>query len=95
MSSTLKLELGNKKSLSEKMLNEKKHRTGKAFFSVRTCKHKPCDFHFGELTSEIIYKAEYMHSNVNTHRSKELRLTRLLKQDLLTENFKSLEWSEL
>ena len=77
------------------MLNEKTYRTRKAFISARACKQKPFDFHFGELTSEIIYKAEYMHSNVNTHRSKELRLTRLLKQDLLTENFKSLEWSEL
>ena len=77
------------------MLNEKTYRTRKAFFSARACKQKPSDFHFGELTSEIIYKAEYMHSNVNAHRSRELRLTRLLKQDLLTENFKSLEWSEL
>lgn len=91
----LKLELVDKKSLSEKMLNEKTYRTKKTFFAARVCKQKPCDFHFGELTSEIIYKAEYMHSNVNTHRSKELRLTRLLKQDLLTGNFKSLEWSEL
>ncbi|OGU64518.1 MAG: hypothetical protein A2499_10130 [Stygiobacter sp. RIFOXYC12_FULL_38_8] len=77
------------------MKKEKRNKTRNVLVVPGVSKVEPYDILFGERTNEILFKAEYMHSNVNPHRSKELRLTRLLKQDLLTENFKSLEWSEL